>query len=404
MTIFLKQFAQYFSFAIVIATFFLVTTAAAAQVVINDGPLSVSFSQLPLFSASSDGVVAPGQTLAQDVTVTSSSADLETLLLSATNTISSILSDQTIVTVIDSQTQAVYFAGTATEWFGDSPLTLGLISSGSPRDFKITLSFATSSGNTYQGTSFAFDLAVGFQGGPTVTVPGGGGGGSFIPTPGTPNPTTPDGQVAGITTDTNVPLWWQPIVGAVTQTARAVDSLIASALVDEDDVDSDPTQEGMEATGQVAGESDEITEEERSINNGNCTLWWLWLLALLSIIATGVEFLRQRTSPFMRRLFVIHLISIAVFAVVAYIAFLLGWLSSTIVPVIFVGVWVLIYTFDSFRHAKLVDYWQPHIRSLIMIFGSILLLILHWLAGWPCVWWPFIASLFVSIVLFFRYE
>lgn len=404
----LQQFAQYFSLAIAAVAFFLTAAPAAAQVVVNDGPLSVSFAQLPLFSVASDGVVAPGDTLTQDFTVTSSSVELESLLLSATNTVSSLLSDQTIVTVTDNQTQAVYFEGSATEWFGDSPLALGLISPGVPRDFVITLYFATSSGNTYQGTSFGFDLAVGFQSGATVTVPGGGGsggggGGSFVPTPGTPNPTTPAGLIAGAS-DSAVPAWWQPVVRAVTSAVAGIDTFlgsVASAESSEEETDDSATPTTPESD--VAGVSDSVP----TVVLGDlidCTLWWVWLLALLSFLAITVEYIKQPKHAVARRLFGYHVLGLLVFAGSAFAFYVLSWLEGVLVPAMFVVAWALLYIANSRLHATQIGHWEPRWRSVLLVSGSVVLIILSLVTGWPCVWWPFTISAAVAVLVFFWYE
>lgn len=145
----------------------LLATPVAAQA--QSGPLSVTFSQTPLFANSG---IAPGDTVQRQITVANTGTAAEAVYLDTENVqlpaSGTNLADVLKLTISDGTTE--YFSGSFTDLFAATPVGLGTLTASQNKTFQLTASFDPTAGNAYQARTFGFDLVVGFAGGSSVST------------------------------------------------------------------------------------------------------------------------------------------------------------------------------------------------------------------------------------------
>lgn len=285
--------------------------SVAAQVVQTDGDLTVTFSQLPLFSAPDTTNIAPGITQLQTVTIQNNGANTEAILLSVANESSTGLADGVTLVVEDDQS-TIHFSDTFDALFASTPVTLGELAAGASRTYTLVTAFASSSGNTYQGTTMSFDLLFGFASGAAVSTGGGGGGGGG----GTATTdASPDGIVAGTAT-TSAPLtspnWWDPvqdfILGSVRGAAQSVlgygKGAFGAPSYDEWRSELDAERAAELEQAELAAASGTATSATTQTANGEGIDTWTdrlgtnfswWILIFLGVLLAGFGWTYRRS-------------------------------------------------------------------------------------------------------------
>lgn len=353
------------------------TPIASAQVIVTDGDLTVDFESLPLFGVPDETNIAPSHIATKSVVVTNTGTELESVIVNVTNEFSTGLAEGIILSITDSNIGDVYFSDTMSNLFLDVPVSLGILEANASRSYDLKTEFLNAGGNTYQTTTMGFDIHFGFESGASVT-PGGSGGGSGTgnqPTPGIPNPTPPQGLVAGATSDA-VPSWWQPVIAGV-------QSLFGESTESGDTISTEENPLEVEVAG-INADISPFGEPTATLLGVDGTLLWLLLLAVLSVVASLVDDLWEHRRKEFLKLLMVQLIFTVVYVLAVLSAHFLGWLDS--VWYFLAGTWVVMQVIDYRVHAKLWELWQPQARLLTLAGLGLILILLSLFIGWPGVW------------------
>jgi hypothetical protein len=386
----LKIYREVFWVILFLGSFLLIAPQVQAQVVITDGALTAEFESIPLFGNPDETNIAPSHTSSKSVMITNTGTVPEAVIVSVTNQHSTGLASAVLITITDSNTGDMYFSDTMSNFFLDIPVALGVLGAGNSRSYDISTKFADVSANIYQGSTMGFDIHFGFASGASVTPPPGGGGGGS--TPGTPNPTTPPGQVAGDATSTEssfgeVPTWWSPFINWVGETILGATS--------PEDIDIKGEFIDDEIRG-VLGTTDSIDSESKTESDQeSCLLTWLLLFALIALVASSIDDLWRHKGKVFRNLYIKQVLFLFMYVLAVGLAFITGWLGS--IWYLLVGAWVVMQVYDYLQHAKEWMIWKSFGRLLTYGIFGLILTGAALLFDWPCVWWPFAIILVASI-------
>ena len=356
----------------------------------TSGTLEVQFAGgTTLFGT--DTAIAPGFVDTKTVTVTNHGAQTEAVYTKPVNYHSTGLADAVMLQITATSTHQTYFNDRFTKFFSPTPVMLGTLAPHTSRTYVFQAGFATSSGDTYENESMAFDLVIGFPGGPSIVTPGGGsgsgGGGGYNPNFNMPS-NTPPGAVLGASTTRTYPAIFKTVRRHfnASPVGRVLGASTSAATT------SAPVSSS--ASGTVTPQNGMTQTKPTATSDSTCTLLWLLSLFIISFSWTLYHDLFRRTQPVQLRLF-----NFNVLAQSGFLFVLLGlWLTQQLLgwQWLLVLWWVISISIDSLWHYRLgLD------RSLRR-FGyyglmSILFMILSWSVGVPCIWWPFAILLFVSV-------
>ncbi len=152
-------------YAVVFATSFTFPTTTFALV--------VDFEETPLFTNAN---ITPGDSVTRAVLVENDTNDTQSVYVFVENTFNDGLADVMSLTVTDGST--TYYSGTFTDFFNTTPVVLSTLLTGVDTTYVFTASLPDSIDNSYQLSTFGFDLTIGFVDGATQSTSGGGGKGS----------------------------------------------------------------------------------------------------------------------------------------------------------------------------------------------------------------------------------
>lgn len=374
---------------------------ALAQVVVSDGPLTVTFESLPLFNAPDQTNIAPGYVNEKHIIVTNTGSVAESVLFVTSNSFSTGLASQMQINVRDKLTGDVYFDATAETLFLETSIGLGVLGAGASRTYAIGTAFSTTSGNSYQGTTMGFDVAFGFTTGATVVPPdGGGGGGTRLPTPGTPN--LPPGQVAGAT-DSLLP--WAPVwVNEAFEWLQGVSNSVPLTSGDEGEEitggEGDSDQGEVNGLEQVAGEATVTPANEivAAIANDMCLATWLLALTIISILVAAIDDRWRRNEAHFLTFWRRHMLFTLGYSLAVLLITWLGAISIFGIPLAII--WVVMQIVDYRAHIGYFETWTPAVRLLVYIVSAAAFGLSSLIWAWPCVWWPFAVIAVGAIVTF----
>ena len=208
------------------------------------GAFMVDFQTMPLFSQSS---MAPNDSVTRAIAVGNKDTNSESFYMEALNSNTTGLANVLTLTVNNGQTQL--YSDTLAHFFTVGRVALGVVAPSATTTYTATVSFISSSGNSYQNASAGFDLCIGILGGDTTCDGsnsggggdggggGGGNGGSFTPSSGGGGGSiSPSLQIsneagvlvpptaAAVTWNTNVPATTQVVYGPESQGPYVLDT------------------------------------------------------------------------------------------------------------------------------------------------------------------------------------
>lgn len=157
---------------ILILFFFFIFVPKAHAVTKTSGSLQLTCDE-PLFP--SQVVWAPGMSQEKEITVKNLGTSSQQVQIASTNySETGLLSEQLLLTVTEGGTNL--YQKSLKDFFSAGEVGLSDVGAGQTNTYKMTVYFASESGNQYQGKEAKFDLIVGFKGGETLSVSGDGGG------------------------------------------------------------------------------------------------------------------------------------------------------------------------------------------------------------------------------------
>lgn len=343
--------------------------------------------------------IAPGYQESKTVTVANTGSVTEQVYTSVTDEFSNGLAAVMNLSITASTTGATYFNTTFDTFFGPNPVFLGDLAPGATRTYTYTASMPPSVGSDHQNTSMGFSLIVGFESGASVVVggSGNGGGSSGGNTTSVTTETLPDGRVAGESTEID------PFGIARSVIAPAANFIRGMVLGERT-----TNEAAAAATSGVATLTDPsatgVPQRSSSptavfIDGEYCTLWWLLLVALISLSWSAIEDKVRNTGRLSHEFFIRNAIFTALYAAALFLFFILQALNET--WWLFAGAWVVMMALDYRGHyATFGREWNAMQRNLYYSAASIFFIMTAFIFGFPCVWWPFFLVLIVSAFLF----
>lgn len=367
-----------------------------AQTTVVDGSLQATFSSVPLFTSPS--AFSPGMELTASTTLENLGTESEDVLFGVENESSTGLADVLIFTIKSGN--VTLYEDTLQNFFTNSPHTIDTLNANTSTVYDLQVSFASSSDDTYQGSTAGFDLLVGFSDGSTVVTPGSGessgsneGGGSSGTLITTNN--LPPGEVAGAFDDDNS----YPAVMGITDIASNWLNIASDALSGEQPED-ESTEEGESGTEEVAGaDTSKRDTQFTTFLEENCTFWWLILLSIILLGGTLLNHVLRPRNTSITNTTKVTLIFVPTFILLVSLAYYFVVLEST--WWVLTIAWFVYFGYEYLQNQEMHSHYNPTVTHSYYIGSGVLFTILALTLGIPCVWWPFalIAILTISFAI-----